>query len=329
MINQQNEQLIATRPKRRVAILSAHGDVMHERVAHRLYQLFLQPMFNDDMYEPVLWQSYFAKEAVQSKINQIKMQKFDLVLVLGENLSLAWKKDRTQVGYAIPTVYLGISCPDRLGLVESLDKSGDNSIAIVADDISEVDLVQNIIRFKPYIKKIALPYCSTSGGGLIASSHNYIRLSLEKAGIEVYAQPIASADEGKAFLRSVISQVDSVFINEGCWLTSCLSDIALLCWENKTILFAGGGEEVIDLGAACAYGGSVTVCADKTYEVVTQLLENQIDWSCLPVVPVEYQRFLIVNESIAVQCGLPQSFISDLKNQDKVLVWRRWVARPI
>jgi len=330
MINQSHTEQGAVRQKCRIALLFGHGNPSHIQISQRLYQLFLQPLFDDNEYEPVLWETYFNRDAVRIKIAQIIQQKFDLVIVVGEACSSFLNEFYADTGCVLPTVYLGIrrSAAETI-LSDVLARRFKDCVAIVPPDVSEQALAVNIGRFAPYIKKIAIPYYAHGFAGSLCTKIAYVKLYLEQQGIEVYAQPIEDASEGVNFLKQVVSSVDAVFVYEGCGLTTYTAEIAALCWEQRVLFFAGGGEETIDLGASCVYGGSIASCADKAYEVVSECRQRNASLGELPIIDLPYERILMVNEAMAVQCGIPQAFIEELKKEDDVIVWRRWVPRPV
>jgi len=327
MINQQKEVMEA-RQQCRVAILFAPGDSVHVATAHRLYQLFLQPMAEENDYDPVFWTTYFSEDAIRARAKAIIAQQFDLVLVVGETCSRHLKQVYAEYGFELATIYLGVLRPHEIGIVDSLERCGNNSVAIVADEVCAKEFAQHIARFKPYVARITMPYCENDSAFLEGIKSRDIKYALEQAGFAVTAKQIESSAEGVTFIKENITATDMVIIFEGSCMIAHIPELAVLCWENSVLFFAGAGEEAINLGAACVYGGSVGLLADRAYELVAECIQSNTALGDLPVIQLEYRRTLVVNEAVALQCGLPRVFIDELKKQSGIMVWRRWVNKP-
>ena len=327
MINQQKEVMEA-RQQCRVAILFAPSDPAHLTVAHRLYQLFLQPMAEETDYDPVFWTTYFSEDAIRVRAKAIIAQQFDLVVVIGETCSQFLKEVYAEHGFELATIYLGILRPHETGLVSSVERCGNNSVAIVADEFCETEFTQHVLRFKQHVRRIVIPYAEGDSACVAEEKFFIIRAVLESAGVEVKTKLIQSPAEGVAFVKEHITATDMVIIFEGSFLIAHIPELAVLCWENSVLFFAGAGEEAINLGAACVYGGCMGLLADRAYELVAECVQNNISLGDLPVVQLEYRRTLVVNEAVALQCGLPRVFIDELKKQSGIMVWRRWVNKP-
>jgi ABC-type uncharacterized transport system substrate-binding protein len=327
MINQPKEAIVA-RHQCRVAILFAPSDPAHLTIAHRLYQLFLQPMAEETDYEPVFWTTYFSEDAIRARAKAIIAKQFDLVLAIGETCSQNLKQVYAEHGFELPTIYMGILRPHETGLVSSLERCGNNSVAIVADEFCEKEFTQHVVRFKQYVRRIVIPYAQGDSACLAEEKFHSTRVILELAGFEVKTKLIQSPSEGVAFIKEHITTTDMVIIFEGSFLIAHIPELAVLCWENSVLFFAGAGEEAINLGAACVYGGSMGLLADRAYELVSECTQNNTSLGDLPVIQLEYRRTLVVNEAVALQCGLPRLFIDELKKQSGIMVWRRWVNKP-
>jgi putative ABC transport system substrate-binding protein len=302
---------------------------MHNTIGYELLQTLMKPTKTGLNYAPVIVPTMFTERALRAKISLTIMGKFDVIVVIGDFFSGILATMYTEME-PIPTIFVGVSDPVKLGLVESLERPGRAMSGVLANTQDNyLAYAKKIAMFYPYVKRVFIPYdpsClvgNVERGAIVGAEY------LRSQGCEVELQAAFSAQEIMQGINSVIERCDAVWLLEGCTSGTLIRPISYVCWNNNKILFSSGSRGGIDLGAACSYGVNLESLAHAGVKMLHRYWEGRQSFGLQPVVELFEPRTLFINEPFLLQVGIPRKLVAEISKVSGVHMLKIWVNRPM
>lgn len=317
--------MLSTKKKFRIAIFGGTGVPSHRAATRKLYRL-LSPKGDEDvsLYEPRVYTVCTTKESMRKKIELAVVDQCDVFVINGQSCAVIFAEICKEIGVAVPTIYVGVQRPDRLGLVDSLERPGNQRTAVSGEIDRGEGLAACIALFKGYISRIFIPYKPGEMSGEMEHKAHALRVALENHGFLVETQPIVTSSEALALIRGKSKDIDAVVTIEAC-VTNGASEIIKFTADNDKILFCGYGFTGIELGAPCAYGGDIELLSNDVCALLDLHCMDGVPLGDVPVRTVPYQRYFIVNRVMLLQTGMSKAILDVLEKAGNVMIVRHYV----
>lgn len=203
----------------------------------------------------------------------------------------------------IPVIFMGASDPESLGLVRSVESSGNNVTGVNMNNKNDFMSVHIFHLLKPDAKHVLLPYCSLASGGNVEEEAYYVKEFLEKRGVRVTLIPIYRLPEILDRVRSLIYNADTVMYLVGCSVTQVADGLIKLCDQHGATLFCPD-PALVRSGAACGFGPDSELVGRRGFHVMRKVLVDGIRPTDIPVEFLEKGRRIAVNLTAAKKQNL-------------------------
>ena len=235
-------------------------------------------------------------------VNQIQGEKPDLVLAVATPSAQA----TAQRIKGIPILFTAVTDPQSAGLVDSMDRPGQNVTGTT--DMSPVEAQVALIReIHPQAKKLGVIYNSGEANSVVLVG--ILKDAAIKYGFEVKEAVTVNTAGVFQAAKSLVGQVDVVYLPTDNTVISSQDSVLKICVENKIPIYPGEAESVRK--------GGVASLAINYYELGRQtgvqaarILRGETKPADMPV-EVQNKTSLVVNPSFAESVGvvIPQSVL--------------------
>lgn len=188
---------------------------------------------------------------LRSQAEAIVERKYDLIFTIATGPALVVKEVCDQRKSNVPVVAGSVDDPVGLRLIDSMQSSKNNIVAVTGEDFFEKQV--ELLKFlKPDFKKMLLVY--NPGSGLDQKKDQVAKICKSK-NIEFKAIEIFNINDLVQKVPAVITGCDVVFVLKDNLVVSGIESLVNLCNRTRTLLYASdlnSGEK----GAALSYGVS-------------------------------------------------------------------------
>jgi putative tryptophan/tyrosine transport system substrate-binding protein len=230
---------------------------------------------------------------------------YDVIFSIATPTSQALKQatELTQ----IPVIFAAVTDPVSLGLVKSLESSGNNFTG-TSDARPYYDQLHLITLILPSAKKIGIIYNSYDANTQYAMKQ--VRTSANLLGLSLIESPITNTNEVRLGARIIANQLDCYFIIADSTTMSAAPIIIKTGNESNKPVFAGD-PETFDLGCLAGIGISYYNLGLANAEMVHKIIADRLKPSQIPIV-VSPNPELMINLKIAEKHNLhiPDSLIA-------------------
>ncbi len=250
-------------------------------------------------------------------------RKADVIICVGELCSLAVKSVISDLFSNLPVLFVGVSDPVSLGLLDSLESKEALMTGIVREKLDNLKLPQSFGFFYPVVQSVLIPYLA-SKPYLVLRVHEIERY-LTALGMSVLAMPILerNAQMTLSMIHNYLPRVQGIILLEGCFSIALQPQLAYLCWERQIIL-CGSGPYAIDNGTACSLAGDLQPIAEALYTKLRLLWEYKVPIHSLPVTVLPNNEEFFVNIDTLRRYDIPVVDIARICSHPGVRIVRRW-----
>jgi putative ABC transport system substrate-binding protein len=228
-----------------------------------------------------------AKELVDAKVN--------LIYCASTSACLAAKKATADTG--IPVLFVAVSDPVSIGLVQDITKPGGNVTGIVSaakDSANEGLRLEWLIRASN-AKRIFIPYGSADPATLAKLAA--VQKAASTLSVELVLFEIKSPEEATAVAGKIPDDVDALFtFSERIFTVTILQDLADAAIAKKLPYSAPS----VEYGALISYAPKLAAMGEQSARLADQIF-NGIKPADLPVETPEF--FLSINLKTAEAMG--------------------------
>lgn len=250
-----------------------------------------------------VYNAYGDNVMVNNIVNSIASKNYDLILTLATPISQAIKvkfKDKN-----VPIIYGVITDPISAGLVNSMNKPGDNNTAS-SDQWPYFEQIKLIKDYFPQFTKIGIPY----NPGEINTKYavEQTKKATDSLGLAVIEAPIYSINDVPNAINNLKNKVDIIYIPADNTAMTAAPTIIRLSKESKKPVLAGD-PGTFYAGALIGLGVSYYDLGRQTAELAVKIFNGHKAGS-LPVAVVKNPE-LMINEKIAktLEIQLPKTLI--------------------
>ncbi|MBP1930489.1 ABC transporter substrate-binding protein [Ammoniphilus resinae] len=212
----------------------------------------------------------------------------------------------------IPIVFATVTDPVAAGLVEALDKPGDN-ITGTSDQLPMAMQVDLIKKFIPGVKKIGVIYSSSEVNSEVQVKD--IEASAKERNIGVEKVGITKASEVQSGAEALAGKVDAILIPVDNTVVSAMEGVVTTALKAKLPVFASDTDSV-KRGAVATYGIDYYKMGYQTGEMAARILKGEA--TTANPVEVTKDADLTINLDSAKAFGLQVS--DELKKSAKEVI---------
>lgn len=242
--------------------------------------------------------------AVQNIATKFTRGDYDLIFTLATPISQAIKKQAKNL--KTPIIYGVITDPISAGLVDSMEKPGDNNTAS-SDQWPYFQQMELIKSAFPNLNRVGI--LLNPGEVNTQYAIKQVREAAEKVGLQLIESPIYSINDVPQSLTSIIKKIDIVYIIADNTAMSAAPSIIKLAKENGIPTFAGD-PGTFEAGSLIGLGVSYYDLGRQTAELAAKILKGEAKAGDLPVALVK-DPDLMVNKKVAgeLNISVPQEII--------------------
>lgn len=186
---------------------------------------------------------------MRSQAEEVVARGYDLIFTIATAPAVIIKEVCDQRGKYIPVVAGAVDSPVETGIIQSMESSGNNIVAVTGTDDFEQQI--DVLQFlKPTVKSILLVYNSTPG---LEKKRSKVEMSCRKRGIAVRSIAIFNMNDLIQKVPNFIQEHDTVFVLKDNMVVSGIESLVTLCNKTGTTLYASDLNSA-DKGAALAFG---------------------------------------------------------------------------
>ncbi|MDQ5941079.1 MAG: transporter substrate binding protein [Candidatus Dependentiae bacterium] len=320
-----------TKPKRpcRVALLLGFNYQRHLNFVEAVRR----SMSGDKRFVITYVNVPITEEAIREKVVSLvnSTNPPDIFVPLGLRCSLHLKQVVREIGRG-RIAYLGVRDPLSHGLIDSFEKPGQDSTAIVCDPSLNTVVAEKLAAIVKYINRVIIPHSTLCDKKVIEQQIAEIIEFFRPHGLIVEPLEIAGDEESlkrevpKA-LKGKIVKHDVVLI-----LESALPDVdveaAYLCWDRDALLCDDALSSLYS-GAACALGGELDAIAIALRDTLTSYWIDEVSLGDISVKRIPNDRAFFVNVAILRMIGFPEEAIAVFSKLEETIVIKKWIDCPV
>ncbi len=222
-------------------------------------------------------------------------------------VNLSRKRERLK-----PIIFLGVTDPVLLGLVNSLDFPGANSTGLFSNpSMQSVDFGLLLHLVKPSAKSVLLVYGVTD----FTKNEQYaadIQKKLRGYGINVVPFGIDNVSQTLVRVTSVISSYDTIAYLEGDPVAVYASGMGKIASQHGITMISSSPDGVSS--SAVAYSTDQYDLGRRAFRLVKRVLINKDLPASIPVELVDGNRSLIINKQLCSEQDLKDIDINSILN---------------
>ncbi|MGQ7342640.1 ABC transporter substrate binding protein [Streptococcus suis] len=240
--------------------------------------------------------------------DQANLQTISEQLIDGNDIVLAIATPAAQslatVSTETPILFTAVTDPLSADLVESIEKPG--GLLTGTSDQAPIDKqVELLGQAVPDAKTVGILYTTSERNSEVQVEQ--AKELFEKAGYKVVVKGITSTNEVQDATKSLMKDVDAIFVPTDNTIASTMTMIGDLSVEHQ-IPVIGGSTDMVDEGGLLTYGTNYEALGRQTAKMAINIIEG----ADVSETAVEYPETvsLHINEDIAKQLGIDTSKLS-------------------
>lgn len=296
----------------RIALIVPYGFGMHGEVAARFTEM------NETHYQPFEVNLFYTRglvgENIYTYLSEVFSDKYDLVITVGQQVTVFTHNFFSERGDAIPHLFIGVNDAVKRGIIKSVESSGNNAVGILYEEYETAKALSFLNLCRPGMRRVLLPVLSAEP--LVALKHAFCD---SKWRIDEYAtasqywhdQRVAcdvvsmdTIDKLVAYARTHLHRYDAAILLEGTAEVGMGVALGALCAEQGTTLFTGSRDLVRSSVAALGYGTHAALLAEAAFSYGARLTFEGIRPSDLPTHRLRNSRIAMVNRDLCSLQGV-------------------------
>jgi putative ABC transport system substrate-binding protein len=198
--------------------------------------------------------------------NKFKSQNVDIAVGIATPTAQALANTLTET----TVVYTAVTDPVAAGLVESLERGGDN-ITGISDMTPVKDQIEFLSRLTP-IKTLGHVYTSSETNAVTLA--NMAREACAQLGIEFVEATVTNSAEVKQATQTIIGRVDGIYVSTDNTVVSALSALTEVAMENGVPVMSADPSSAEDFEVLAAWGFDYYKMGRATGRLIAELLQG-------------------------------------------------------
>jgi len=231
--------------------------------------------------------------------------KVDLIYSISTPATQAVKEKTVE----IPIVFAAVTDPLAAGLVDSLEKPG-NNVTGTTDKIPTQYLLMTIKEIMPLLKKLGVPY--NAGEANSASVVKEMKQLSSEYGIQVIETTATNSADVSQAISSLVTKVDAIYMPPDNTMASALNVIADICIKNSIPLFSCESESVKNGEALAALSVNHYELGVEAANMAIQILEKKALPGEIPVRGLKkYDLDINLNRAKKLGLEIPEAVLKE------------------
>lgn len=247
---------------------------------------------------------------IELTIREILEEQYDLIFCIGGFSASILHRLTATMKNPPPVVFCMTSDPVRLGIINSLESSGNNMVGVEEVLPFLTPVIPAFLKIQPYPQRILLPYdekLSTQHGAhtthRMKNEHiEELCSALTQAGHTVDALPTRTPEEGVPLIAKQLIHYDLLLVLSSTNLIGMHGVLGHYCDTTKTVMCANL-RSAVRCSAAFGYAASFSRLGVEAAKLAHQILFDHIHPSDIPTRRLSNERTLMVNREIAATQG--------------------------
>lgn len=241
------------------------------------------------------------KTLLRAQAEEILQKNYDLIMTIGSGATHTIYELSTKKHITTPLVFDAVSNPVDLGIIASMEKSG-NHVTGVTDISNFKEQLNKLFELKPTTKNILLVYDPVDKSGIHETWAQQIENIAHSKGVNTHYAKVFQTNEIQAKVLPFMQQVDTIIIFTDHTTVSGVESLITLCNRYGVTLYTSELNSG-DKGAALSYGVLQYDLGAAAAQLTLQILEQHKKPTDLPVVILQNNR-LKINTATAQKQGL-------------------------
>ena len=239
-----------------------------------------------------------SRTLIRSQFEDILQKNYDAMFTIGAMATQMAKEVTAKRKILMPIIFGAVADPIRLGLIKSLDCSGNNLTGATAATkyATQIDF---LLQLKKDVKTVLIVYDPTQSSGLENDKKNVVKL-LEDRNIRVKAVEVYHTHEIHQKIEALIADVDVVMIFKDNTVVPAVDSLVKLCNKHKVTLVTSDLDSVRK-GAAIGFGVREYEFGAASAFSMAILLREKKQPSEIPAFMVDKYRFVINTKTMESQ----------------------------
>lgn len=259
------------------------------------------------------------KTLQRAQAEEIVQQNYDLIAPIGSECTRLVHELTTKKHLSTPIVFDAVSDPVSLGVVASMQSSGNNVTGV--EDVSNIDdQLEQLLQLVPAVKNILLVYDPVAQAGAFEKKAEEMKRFLEPYGVSLHKAKIYQTNELQTKVQPLLNGIDVMMILTDHTVVSGVDLLITLCNRYGIILYASelnSGEK----GAALCYGVSQYELGVQTARLALRILEGNEKPTNLPVKLLSSNIIQINTKTMRQQkLMLSDEQLAAIKNKGGVII---------
>jgi putative ABC transport system substrate-binding protein len=249
-------------------------------------------------YKFITYNANGNKTLQRAQAEEIVNTPYDLIFTIGASCSQLVAQLSKKKGVTTPIVFSAVDDPVGIGIINSLESSGNNvtGVALPVGYGTELKLLK---KLKPETKNILLVYDPLQGTGL-EKYKTKIKEILEQQGMNLRTFEVHQANEIAQIVAGLIADIDVILVLKDNTVVSAIDSLITLCNRHGITLL------VSDLnsgrkGAALAYGVEESQSGVQAAEIARTIIIDHVRPTDIAIAPVSPFKLEVNTKTMSLQ----------------------------
>jgi len=259
-----------------------------------------------------------SKESMVTIFREISTIKHGVIVPIGSVATLCLKEAQKHFRYKIPVVFVGVKNPVEMGIVDSLESSGNLFTGVTGVGRDYVQQMSKFTSVSKRIKKILIPFSVYAPW--VQDDIKKVSKILTQFSTQIVAVPYK---ESVDFKKNVIEKLfqekfDLVLTMRDILSNDDIDALVSACNRTSTPIYSSDTPS-LERGVAMAFGGDERLYGTEAVSLVFMILEKGIHPSSIPITQLRLDDRFWINVEAAKKQGINNpSYIADLVRQGRV-----------
>ena len=238
------------------------------------------------------------KTLLRAQAEEIAQDNYNLTFTVGVSCTQILAEVLKKKGKSTPLIFVAVDDPVGMGIINSLESSGNNLTGIIENPSYDKQL-EVLLKAKPSTKHVLLAYDPAHGTGL-EKDKQAIEVILKKHGVKLNSIEIFQSSEIQQKVTSLLPGKDVVLALKDHTIVAGIDSLITLCNRYGVTLFASdlnSGEK----GAALAYGVTEYDFGLHAAKKALLILADHKHPSDIPVTPITNYKVMVNSKTMSAQ----------------------------
>jgi len=239
-----------------------------------------------------------SRTQMRANLEEALNQDYDLLITTDSQGSQMAKEVTQKRKKLIPIVFCATGDPIKLGLIESLERSGNHMTGAC---ITGLDWIYQMIglfpTLLPRVKKVLIPYNPTGLGGMLDAYKQEFDKALAQIGVAVASIKIYEVNDVMQKTVPLIDDCDMVLVLPDGTMYDAFPALVKLCNQREKGISVAQNLGLVHEGASMTFGNHVADLGRAAAKLVCKILGDGVKPTDIPIDSMETAYRVAVNKA--------------------------------